>query len=93
MTLFDPPGFWNAMQTRNTYESFFRSTKERRLRIDNLSWNVADGKAFARGKAEVMAGYNDGSARLDRKVDVEIDIALHGDGARIARLALFPNGP
>jgi len=93
MTLFDQPGFWNAMQTRDAYETFFRSTKERRLRIDSLSWNVADGKAFARGKAEVVAGFHDGSARLDRTVDVEIDIALYQNGARISRLSLFPNGP
>lgn len=93
MTLFEPNGYWNSMQTRSTYESFFRATSQRRLRIENLSWNTVDRTAFARGHAEVVVDYKENSPRLDRKVDVEIDIALRDDGARISRLSLYPNGP
>ncbi len=95
MGLFDGRlgSFFRTMQARSAYDRFFRGTKQRRLRIANLTWNTAERTAYARGKAEVVADFVDGASRLDRSVDMEIDITLREGGARISRLSLFPNGP
>ena len=49
--------------------------------------------ARARGQATVEAEYVHGLPRLDRDIDVEVDIALRNGQARITRLSLFPNVP
>jgi hypothetical protein len=90
--LFDPAdmGFWKGMRTRSAYSDFFRSTKQRRLRMDRLNWQTTAQSAQARGQATLVADSAEGAQRIERKVDVEIDIAMRNGQARIARLALFP---
>ena len=94
MSLFDSDemGFWKGLRTRSTYADFFRATKQRRLRMNRLNWQAAAQSAQARGDATVVADYADGSGKLERKADIEIDIAVRGGQARITRLSLFPDG-
>lgn len=90
--LFDPSelGFWKGIRTRSAYSDFFRSTRQRRLRMDRLSWQAAPQAAQARGQATLTANYAEGSGKLERKVDVEIDIGMRNGEARITRLLLYP---
>jgi hypothetical protein len=92
--LFDPEGlgFWGEMRTRSAYSDFFGSTRERRLKIDRLSWHPAGATAQARGEAIVLAEFQDGRPRLERRVPVEFDIVLRESQPRIARMILFPLG-
>ena len=91
--LYDPAamGFWKGMRTRSTYSDFFRSTKQRRLRMDRLNWQTSAQSAVARGQATLVADTSEGSGRIERKVDVEIDIGMRDGQARITRLSLFPD--
>ena len=93
MSLFDPDelGFWNGFRTRSTYADFFRATRTRGLRMNQLAWTMAAQTAQARGEATVSGENTDGS-RLDRRVAIEIDITLRDGRARIARLSLYPDG-
>jgi hypothetical protein len=84
-------GFWKGLRTRTAYADFFRSTKQRRLRMDRLEWQTAPQSAQARGQATLVADPAEGSARIERKVDVEIDIGKRNGQARITRLSLFPD--
>jgi hypothetical protein len=84
------PGFWKGMRVRGSYSEFFRATKQRRLRMNQLNWRTAPESAQARGDATLVAEYADGSGRLDRKVDIEIDIAVRDGKPGITRLTLFP---
>jgi hypothetical protein len=86
------PGFWKGMRTRAAYQDFFRATRQRRLRMDQLQWRSAADLAQARGSATVIADYVDGARHVEQKVDVEIDIALRDGRAGITRLSLFPDG-
>lgn len=88
----DEMGFWKGYQTRSTYSDFFRATRERRLRMDRLKWQTGPRVAQARGDATIIADYSDGAGKVERKVPVEIDIALRDGQARITRLLLFPSG-
>ncbi|MDQ3028046.1 MAG: hypothetical protein M3R58_16285, partial [Pseudomonadota bacterium] len=88
----DEMGFWKGYQTRSTYSDFFRATRERRLRMDRLRWQTGPRVAQARGDATIIADYSDGAGKVERKVPVEIDIALRDGQARITRLLLFPSG-
>jgi hypothetical protein len=92
MGLFDSDelGFWQGLRTRSAYAEFFRSSKQRRLRMDRLQWTVDARSAAARGDATVVADMTDGS-KLERKTDVVLDLRLRGGVARITRLALFPD--
>lgn len=90
--LYDPDrlGFWSGMRTRGAYADFFSATRERRLRMERLTWQANGSLAQARGEATVVADFFDGRPRLERRVPVEIDIALSGGRARITRLQLYP---
>jgi hypothetical protein len=90
--LFDPDalGMWKGFRTRGAYADFFRATRERRLRMNRLNWQSAAQSAQARGDATVLANYTDGSGRLERRVDIAIDIGMREGRARITRLSLFP---
>jgi type IV secretory pathway TrbD component len=93
MSLFDSDelGFWQGLRSRSAYSEFFRSSKQRRLRMDRLQWTVDAQSAAARGDATVMAEMADGS-KLERKTDIVLDVRLRGGQARITRLAIFPDG-
>ena len=84
------PGFFRAMRVRNAYSDFFRATKDRRLRMDRLDWQTAPETARARGEATLIADYTDGSGKLERKVAVELDVAMRDGQARLTRLSLYP---
>jgi curved DNA-binding protein CbpA len=93
MGLFAPgePGFWKGLRTRGAYSDFFRATKQRRLRMDQLNWRTSAQSVQARGAATLIADYADGAGRVERKLDVEIDIAMRDGRAGITRLSLFPD--
>ena len=86
-------GAGESARMRQVYQDFFRATRERRLRVKSLDWQGAALAARARGQATVEAEYVNGLPRLDRNIDVEVDIALRNGQARITRLSLFPNVP
>lgn len=86
----DSLGWWQGMRMRNAYADFFGATRTRKLRMERLAWRNNGTVAEARGEATVMAEYADGRSRLERRVPVELDIALRGGAARITRLVLFP---
>ena len=90
--LFDPDklGLWSGYRTRTAYADFFGATRERRLRMERLDWQTSGAAAQARGEATVIADYQDGRARLERRVPVELDIVLREGKPRLARLVLFP---
>jgi hypothetical protein len=83
--------FWQSASMQQSYANFFRATRNRRLRIDNLTWTTSNDAAHARGQATVIADYNDDTAHLERQIDVELDIDLAGGRARFTKLSLFPN--
>ena len=94
MALMDPSnGFWDTMRTREAFSDFFRATKSRHLRITSLDWQMQDRAAHARGMALVQAEYYAEPGTTERKVDLEMDVAMRDGKARITRLTLFPNGP
>lgn len=86
-------GFWETARARQAYADFFRATRQRRLRVDTLQWQAAPLAAHAKGEATVQAQFVDDAAPLDRKVGVEMDIALREGKPRITRLSLYPNAP
>ena len=90
MALYDG-GFWQAASVQQTYANFFSATRNRRLRIDSLTWTSSAQSARARGQATVIADYNDSTPHLERQVDVELDIILVDGRLRFTRLSLFPN--
>jgi hypothetical protein len=77
---------------RQLYDEFFRATRERHLRVNALAWQVEAASAQARGEVAVSAHYFDRPAALERRVPVELDIAMREGRPRITRLALFPDG-
>lgn len=93
MSLFDPDemGFWKGMQVRNAYTDFFRATRQRRLRVDRLTWKSGPQSASARGDATLVADYVDNRARLERKVDMDLEVVMRNGQARITRLTLYPD--
>jgi hypothetical protein len=92
--LYDPGelGWFGSGRIRASFADFFGATRERRLRMERLQWRSDGGGAQARGEATVLADYVDGRPRLERRVPVELDIALRDGQARITRLVLFPGG-
>ena len=92
VALFDPDqlGWWRGSRMRASYADFFAATRERRLRMDRLTWRNEGSLAQARGEATVVADYRDERSRLERRIPVELDIALRGGQPRITRLVLFP---
>jgi curved DNA-binding protein CbpA len=93
MSLFDPDelGFWNGMRVRNAYSDFFRATRERRLRIDRLTWKTGAASASAQGEATLAADFVDNRGRLERKLEVELEVAMRNGQARLTRLRLYPD--
>ena len=94
VALYDPGelGWFGGGRIRTPFADFFGATRERRLRMERLQWRSAGSSAQARGEATVLADYVDGRPRLERRVPVELDIALRDGQARITRLVLFPGG-
>lgn len=86
-------GFWQTARTRQAYSDFFRATRQRKLRVDSLAWSTADSSASARGEATVVAEYFDPPGTQERRVSMEMDIALRGGQARLTRLSLYPHTP
>jgi hypothetical protein len=85
-------GFWQTARTRQAYQEFFRATRQRKLRVDNLAWRTEAQSAQAKGQATVVAEYFDAPGVLERRVEVEMDIALRDGMPKITRLSLFPDG-
>lgn len=83
-------GYWRTAQIRQTYSDFFSATRARSLRLERLTWNREAGAAKAKGEATVTVEYFDQTAPVQRRVDVELDIAIRDGRARITRLTLFP---
>jgi curved DNA-binding protein CbpA len=83
--------FWQTARTRQAYYDFFRATRQRKLRVDNLAWQTAAQSAQAKGEATVVAEYFDTPGMLERRVEVEMDIALRDGMPKITRLSLFPD--
>jgi len=77
---------------RQAYDEFFRATRQRHLYVTNLAWQFGAGSAQARGEAALSAEFVGQDAAFERRVPVEVDIALREGRARITRLALFPDG-
>ena len=92
--LVDPDrlGWFGGFRLRGAYADFFAATRSRRLRMEQIAWQQNGAMAQARGEATVMAEYADGRPRLERRVPIELDIALREGQARITRLVLFPGG-
>jgi hypothetical protein len=86
-------GFWRTARVRQTYADFFGATRQRRLRVDTLTWQTEPGSARARGVATIVAEYFDAPGTQERRIDLEMDIALREGGPKITRLTLFPNSP
>ena len=86
----DALGWWQGYRMRTAYADFFGSTRARKLRMERLTWRNNGTIAEARGEATVVADYADGRARLERRLPVEIDIAMRAGAARITRIVLFP---
>jgi hypothetical protein len=78
-------------QMRQAYRDFFEATRQRRLRLSTIAWQLGGASAQARGEAALSAEYFEQPA-VERRVSVELDIALRDGRPRITRLALFPNG-
>jgi hypothetical protein len=85
-------GFFQRSQVRQAYENFFRATRTRQLRVDHLNWNTSERSASAKGAATVIVEYFESGGRVERSVDIDLDIALRDGHPRIQRLYLFPNG-
>ena len=77
---------------RQAYDEFFRATRQRHLRVHTLGWQLDHGSARARGEVGVSAQYVGEASAVERRVPVEVDIALREGRPRITRLALFPDG-
>lgn len=88
----DEYGIWKGWRTRSAYSDFFESTRQRRLRMNRLDWRVEGLAARARGEATLLAEFQDGRAKLERTVPVELDIAILGGHPRITRIVLYPVG-
>jgi curved DNA-binding protein CbpA len=88
-------GYWKTARIRQSYADFFRATRQRRLRVDTLEWKAETAAlaAHAKGEATVQAQFFDETGALDRKVALELDIALRDGEAKITRLSLYPNAP
>ena len=95
MALIDPKeaGVFATLRLRQTYADFFRATRERRLQVKKLDWQNVSASAQAQGQATVLAEYVDAPGKLERDIDVELEIALRNGQARITRLSLFPGAP
>jgi hypothetical protein len=85
-------GWLQGFRSRTTFAEFFAATRTRKLRMERLGWRTNGTVAEARGEATVMAEYPDGRPRLERRIPVELDIALRDGAPRITRLVLFPGG-
>ena len=92
VALVDPDalGWMQGYRMRSAYSDFFGSTRSRKLRMERLTWHNNGAVAEARGEATVVAEYADGRPRLERRVPIELDIALRAGGPRVTRLVLFP---
>ena len=87
----DSMGVLESYRVRRDFDDFFQATSTRRLRIDRVSWSPAEGTIRAKGQATVVADYRDPQNRLERRVDIAIDVVMIGGRPRIARMSLFPH--
>ena len=88
----DSVGFWEAIRIRHDFQEFFRTTRARPLRLSRLTWETAAQTARARGVAALTAEYSEQpGGRLERNVELELDVIVRDGQARIARLSLFPH--
>jgi hypothetical protein len=84
--------FWEANRIRHDFEEFFRTTRGRRLRLNRVSWETAALSARARGDAALVAEYYEpAGGKLERNVELEMDVVVRDGQPRIARLSLFPH--
>ena len=84
-------GLWEALNLRNEFEEFFRSTRTRRLRLQGVSWDTDSPTARVKGAARLVAEYDDDTGQVERQVRLEMDVVSRGGQPRIARLSLFPH--
>ena len=85
-------GFWEAIRIRHDFQEFFRTTRARQLRLSRLSWETTAQSARVRGVAALTAEYSEQpGGRLERNVELELDVIVRDGQARIARLSLFPH--
>ena len=85
-------GFWEAIRIRQDFQEFFRTTSSRRLRLSRVSWETAEKSARAKGAAALTAEYaGEPGGRLERNVELELDVIVRDGQPRIARLSLFPH--
>ncbi|MCM2329430.1 MAG: DnaJ domain-containing protein, partial [Lysobacter sp.] len=84
-------GVIEAFRVRGDFRDFFDSTRSRRLRVQQVTWAPSETGIRGKGKAFLVAQYQDERGRLERAVDIEIDVLMHGGRPRIARLSLFPH--
>jgi len=84
-------GVWERMRVRLDFEDFFRSTRARRLQIDWINWETADGHFNARGQATVRAEYVEQDAPAVRTVPITLRVETGADQLRLARITLFPH--
>ncbi len=85
-------GFWEAVRIRHDFQEFFSTTRARRLRLTRVSWETAALSARAKGMASLSAEYPDQpGGKLERNVELELDVIVRDGQARIARLLLFPH--
>jgi hypothetical protein len=57
-----------------------------------VSWETSAQSARAKGSAALSAEYSEQpGGKLERNVEMELDVVLRGGQPRIARLSLFPH--
>lgn len=85
-------GFFEAVRIRHDFQEFFRTTRARRLRLNRVSWETAAQSARAKGMAALSAEYSEQpGGRMERNVELELDVVVRDGQPRIARLSLFPH--
>lgn len=84
-------GVWEATRLRQDFQEFFRETKSRRLRLNNVALEIEGRRARARGEATLSAEYADSSGRIERSVRIELDAVAREGTPLISRLVLHPH--
>jgi hypothetical protein len=87
----DSLGIVEAYRIRNDFAEFFRSTTARKLRIRQVDWASSEAGPRGRGEATVLAEYQDSRPRLEKALNLEIDVVVIEGRPRISRMSLFPH--